>query len=76
MRRWAIQEDSIFIITGPIFTKNKGTIGSDKVTVPGYYYKVIYNPTGVKKMIAFILPNVKAKNKQLEKGFDPKLWKF
>ena len=65
VRSWAIQEDSIYIITGPIFTKNKGTIGPDKVTVPGYYYKVIYDPTGVKKMIAFILPNEKATNKQL-----------
>ena len=65
VRSWAIQEDSIYIITGPIFTKNNGTIGPDKVTVPGYYYKVIYDPTGVKKMIAFILPNVKATNKQL-----------
>jgi len=65
VRSWAIQEDSIYIITGPIFTKNKGTIGPDKVTVPGYYYKVIYDPTGVKKIIAFILPNEKATNKQL-----------
>jgi endonuclease G len=36
----------------------------DRVTVPSKYYKVIYDFTGIKKMIAFILPNEKG-TKQL-----------
>jgi endonuclease G len=59
VRSWSLQEDSLYIVTGPIFLKNKQSIGPDKVTVPGYYYKVIYDPIGKKKMIGFILPNEK-----------------
>jgi endonuclease G len=59
VRSWSLQEDSLYIVTGPIFVNNKKSIGPDKVTVPGYYYKVIYDPIGKKKMIGFILPNEK-----------------
>ena len=33
------------------------TIGANCVTVPKYYYKVIYDRTQPEKMIGFILPN-------------------
>jgi endonuclease G len=59
VREWAEEEDSIFIVTGGILRESKGTIGSDRVTVPSRFYKVIYDLTGEKKMIAFILPNEK-----------------
>jgi endonuclease G len=61
VRSWSLQEDSLYIVTGPIFLNNKQSIGPDKVTVLGYYYKVIYDPIGKKKMIGFILPNAKGK---------------
>ena len=57
VRKWAIDEDSLYIVTGPIFINNRGSIGPNKVTIPGFYYKVIYDPTGNKKMIGFIIPN-------------------
>jgi endonuclease G, mitochondrial len=50
-------------MTGGILSESKGTIGPDNVTVPSRFYKVIYDLTGEKKMIAFILPN--------EKGTEP-----
>lgn len=65
VRKWAIQEDSLYVVTGPIFIDNKGSIGPDKVTVPGFYYKVIYDLTGDKKMIGFIMPNKKEISKLL-----------
>lgn len=65
VRSWSLQEDSLYIVTGPIFIDNKGSIGPDKVTVPGFYYKVIYDPTGNKKMIGFIMPNEKGASKIL-----------
>ena len=34
----------------------------NKVTVPGYYYKVIFDPTDEQKMIGFIMPNEKLTN--------------
>jgi hypothetical protein len=56
VREWAEEDDSIFIVTGGILRESKGTIGPDRVTVPSRFYKVIYDLTGEKKMIAFILP--------------------
>ena len=46
------------VVTGPIFRDNIKTIGDNKVTVPGYYYKVIYQPKN-NIMLAFILPHLK-----------------
>lgn len=57
VRTWCVDEDTIYIATGPIFKNNIGTIGTDNVTVPGYYYKAILDITSDKKMIALVLPN-------------------
>ncbi len=62
VRTWCLEEDTIYVVTGPIFQNNKGTIGLNQVTVPGYYYKVIYDPTNEVKMIGFIMPNEKLTN--------------
>ena len=59
VREWAEEEDSIYIVTGGILSNPEGSIGKNRVTVPKSYYKVIYDLTGEKKMIAFILPNEK-----------------
>lgn len=60
VRGWAFDEKMLYVVTGPIFENNMGTIGKNNVTIPGYYYKVIYDPTGTEKMIALILPNEKS----------------
>ncbi len=58
VRRFAIAEGEIMVVTGPILPKTKSiTIGNNKVTVPTHYYKVIYDLTPPQKMIGFILPN-------------------
>lgn len=59
VRKWAIQEDSIVVVTGPIFKNNIEQIGANQVTVPGYYYKIIYDITKPQKMTAFIMPHIK-----------------
>lgn len=59
VREWVIKEEKLHVVTGPLFEENMGSIGSNQVTVPGYYYKVIYDPTGEQKMIGFIMPNKK-----------------
>jgi endonuclease G len=60
VRDWAKKEREIYIITGPIFKDIKGVIGKEEVTVPGYFFKIIYDVTGNQKIIAFILPNEKS----------------
>lgn len=58
VRRFAYTEGSVFVVTGPIVTEDdNATIGANKVRVPGFYYKAIYDETPPEKMIAFILPN-------------------
>jgi endonuclease G len=60
VRGWAKKEHKIFVVTGPVFKDNKGTIGKDEVLVPGYFYKLILDLTGEPKIIAFLLPNEKS----------------
>jgi len=49
--------DTLYIVTGPVFIGNKGSIGKNKVTVPGFYYKAIYSPK--RGGIGFLMPNIK-----------------
>jgi len=58
VRSWAIENEAVYVVTGPVLTKGLPTIGSDRVTVPKYYYKVIldYTEPGIKG-IGFLLPN-------------------
>ena len=57
-RSWAIKNDSVLIISGPIFKNPKTTIGKGKVTVPSSYFKIVIDISFPKcKAIAFIMPN-------------------
>lgn len=58
VRGWATGEDTLHVVTGPVFKNNKGSIGSNKVTIPGLYYKAVYVPSKG-KMIGMLLPNEK-----------------
>jgi len=59
IRSWVSLEKELHVVTGAILTDSIGFIGSNKVTVPKYFYKVIYAPSDEKKMIGFIMPNAK-----------------
>lgn len=57
-RTWAVENNSIYVVTGPILTKGLPTIGPDKVSVPKYFYKVILDYTEPDiKAIGFLIPN-------------------
>ncbi len=62
-RKWAIEYDSLYIVTGSIITDNSQhplkSIG-DGVTVPQYFYKTILTRhNGEYKAVAFLMPNIK-----------------
>ena len=58
VRTWAIENNSIYVVTGPVLIKGLETIGPDEVSVPKYYYKVILDYTEPSiKGIGFLLPN-------------------
>jgi endonuclease G len=60
VRKWALKEHKLYVVTGPVFKDNRGSIGKDEVLVPGYFFKIIYDPTDEPKMIAFVFPNEKS----------------
>lgn len=58
VRKWAIEEKEIYVVTGPILTENLPSIGKNKVTVPLYYYKIILDIEQPEiKAIAFLMKN-------------------
>ncbi len=61
VRQWASKYEEVHVVTGPIFKDNIGKIGKNQVTVPGYYYKIVYSPAK-EKMIGFVMPNKKIDN--------------
>ena len=62
VRDWAIEYDSIYIVTGPVLQDGLPVIGKkNKVSVPEYYYKVVLNyKSGEIKGIGFIMRNEKS----------------
>ena len=64
VRKWAIENEKIYVVTGPIFYPDKEhkEIGSNGVDVPDAYYKIILDFREPDlKAIAFIFPNQKSK---------------
>lgn len=60
VREWAINDESVYIVTGPILTEITNYIGKNNVGVPAYYYKIVLDyQKPVQKAIAFLLPNQK-----------------
>ncbi len=58
VRNWAIEKDSLYVITGPLFSSTDSLIGENGVGVPGYYFKVLVDLSPPDHdMIAFLLPN-------------------
>jgi endonuclease G len=58
VRSWAIENEKVYVITGPVLKSGLPFFGANKVSIPKYFYKVIldYTKPGIKG-IGFILPN-------------------
>jgi endonuclease G, mitochondrial len=58
VRRWAIINDSLYIVTGPILNGVNDFIGINDVGVPHYFFKVIVDISAPSfKAIAFLMEN-------------------
>jgi endonuclease G len=58
VRELALQNGSLYVVTGPVFGKRNKRIGDNRVSVPRAYYKVLLDYTEPEiKAIAFLLPN-------------------
>ena len=49
-------EEDLHVVVGPVFKDIRGTIGESGVTVPGYFYKILYSPES-QQMVAYVVPN-------------------
>ena len=58
VRSWVLSEGEMYVVTGPIFTNPIESIGSNSVTVPRYFYKIVYSKSH-DKMIGLVMPNQK-----------------
>ena len=59
VRKWVLSAGRLYVVTGGVLTSNKVRIGLDG-NIPKYFYKVVYDPNGQGKMIAFLIPNEKS----------------
>lgn len=58
VRDWAVENDSIIVITGPILSGITSRIGKNKVSVPKKYFKIIIDITRPTiKAIGFVMEN-------------------
>jgi endonuclease G len=57
-RYWAGKYNDIYVVTGGILKDSDKKIGTEKVSVPKYFYKIILAKSGKEhKAIAFLVPN-------------------
>ena len=57
-RYWAEKYDKLYVITGGVLSNDLKTIGTEKVAVPNYFYKIILDyHTPELKVIAFLIPH-------------------
>jgi endonuclease G len=59
VRSWA-QNYEIHIVTAGVLNSKLPKLGSSDVSIPKFFYKIIYAPSE-KKMIGFLMPNIKIK---------------
>jgi len=58
VRYWSRKYDGVFVVTGGVLRGDMESIGSEGVSVPNQFYKVLIdNNTGKTKMIAFLMPH-------------------
>ena len=63
VRQWAIDNSSVYVVTAGVLKSGLSSIGTNRVSVPRYYFKVILDYTEPEiKGIGFILPNESSKS--------------
>jgi endonuclease G len=61
VRYWAGKYNNIYVVTGGILKQADKKIGTEKVSVPKYFYKIVVAKSGKEhKAIAFLIPNEKS----------------
>lgn len=59
VRDWVGNNDTLFIVSGGILSDSLPEIGTNQVSVPELYYKIVLDLSPEPRIIAFLLPNQK-----------------
>lgn len=63
VRNWAVRDDELYVVAGPILHPQLPTIGANKVAVPELYFKVVLDYRHPDyKAIGFVMPNAGSKS--------------
>ena len=58
VRHWAKKHSKVWVATGPVLKKGLKKIGKKtRVSVPEWYYKIVYCSQSGGRMVAFMMPN-------------------
>lgn len=58
VRYWAKKYDGVYVVTGGVLKDDLNTIGDERVSVPGEFYKIVVDASAdPPKAIAFLMPN-------------------
>ena len=58
VRNWALEKDSLYVITGPVLDPIQTQIGQNQVSVPAFYFKVLADLSPPDhSFLAFLIPN-------------------
>jgi endonuclease G len=61
VRYWAEKYNDVYVVTGGILNDSDTKIGTEEVSVPKYFYKIVLAKSGKEhKAIAFLVPNEKS----------------
>lgn len=63
VRRWAVREEKLYVITGPIFNDKPFRMKRSQIPVAIAFYKIVFDLTPPCKMLAFIIPNQTSKRR-------------
>lgn len=63
IRKWAVREKHLYIITGPVFQNTEKKLGNTSIPIPAAFYKVVLDMTPPLKMIAFLVPNAPSRRR-------------
>lgn len=58
VRWWAADKDTIYVVTGPILRSGLPSIGYHQVSIPSFYYKIVFDGSAPDYgMIALLIPH-------------------
>ena len=66
VRTWAIEKNGVYVVTGPVLRNICGSVNNGSISVPCFYYKIVFKDNGVDKIAIALLLNNQGSNSSLK----------